>query len=225
MEFRRRLLAKSPRLLGVLELAAEKAGWGKPLPAGRGRGIAVVNNVGSYIAQVAEVSVEQGKLQRASRGLRGGLRAGRQPAVVEQQIRAASSTDSVGGAQGRHHHRPRPRAAEQLHQYDVLRIDEMPEVEVHIVPSQAAPGGIGEASTPAIAPAVANAIFAAPASASRKLPVRPRTWYNSGPRTSAAAAWLGLRSDRLAAANRCVLGYRRLRLPGLRLARFPSGHG
>ncbi len=62
-EFRRKLLEKSPRLLAVLELAAEKAGWGKPLPAGHGRGIALVNNIGSFTAQMAEVSVKQGKVK------------------------------------------------------------------------------------------------------------------------------------------------------------------
>ena len=62
VEFRR-LFAKSPRLLGVLELAAEKAGWGKPLPAGRFRGIGIVDNLGSFTAQVAEVSVNQGKIR------------------------------------------------------------------------------------------------------------------------------------------------------------------
>jgi isoquinoline 1-oxidoreductase beta subunit len=172
-EFRRHLLAKSPRLLGVLELAAEKAGWGKPLPAGHGRGIAVVNNIGSYNAQVAEVSVENGKLRvhRAVCAVDCGHVIN--PAGVEQQIQSGivyGLSASLKGAitidrgrvvQGNFNH------------YDVLRIDEMPVVEVHIVPSQAAPGGIGEASTPTIIPAVANAIFAATGKRLRTLPIRP----------------------------------------------------
>ncbi len=172
-EFRRHLLAKSPRLLGVLELAAEKAGWGKPLPAGHGRGIAVVNNIGSYNAQVAEVSVEQGKLRvhRAVCAVDCGHVIN--PAGIEQQIQSgivyglsASLKGSITIDRGRV-------MQGNFNHYDVLRIDEMPVVEVHIVPSQAAPGGIGEASTPTIIPAVANAIFAATGKRLRKLPIRP----------------------------------------------------
>ncbi|MGA2213337.1 MAG: xanthine dehydrogenase family protein molybdopterin-binding subunit [Bryobacteraceae bacterium] len=172
-EFRRHLLAKSPRLLGVLELAAEKAGWGKPLPAGHGRGIAVVNNIGSYNAQVAEVSVEQGKLRvhRAVCAVDCGHVIN--PAGIEQQIQSgivyglsASLKGSITIDRGRV-------MQGNFNHYDVLRIDEMPVVEVHIVPSQAAPGGIGEASTPTIIPAVANAIFAATGRRLRKLPIRP----------------------------------------------------
>ena len=142
------MLAKSSRLLGVLELAAEKAGWGKPLPAGHARGIAVVNNIGSFNAQVAEVSVQNGKL-RVHRVVCA-VDCGHviNPAGVEQQIQSgivyglsaalkgAITIDRGRVVQGNFNH------------YDVLRIDEMPVVEVHIVPSQAAPGGIGEASTP-----------------------------------------------------------------------------
>ena len=171
-EFRRRLLAKSPRLLGVLELAAQKAGWGKPLPAGHGRGIAVVNNIGSYNAQVAEVSVEQGKLRvhRVVCAVDCGQVVN--PAGVEQQIQSgivyglsaalkgAITIDRGRVEQGNFNH------------YDVLRINEMPVVEVYLVPSTAAPGGIGEASTPTIVPAMANAIFAATGKRLRKLPIR-----------------------------------------------------
>ena len=86
-----RLLAKSPRPLAVLELAAEKAGWGKPLAKGRGRGIALVNNIGSFTAQVAEASVRSGQTARASRGLRGRLRPGGEPGrESSSRSRAAS---------------------------------------------------------------------------------------------------------------------------------------
>jgi isoquinoline 1-oxidoreductase subunit beta len=173
LEFRRHLLAKSPRLLGVLELAAAKGDWGKPLPAGHARGIAVVNNIGSFNAQVAEVSVLQGKL-RVHRVVCA-VDCGHviNPAGVEQQIQSGivyGLSASLKGAitiergrvvQGNFNH------------YDVLRINEMPVVEVHIIPSQAAPGGIGEASTPTIIPAVANAIFAATGKRLRKLPILP----------------------------------------------------
>jgi isoquinoline 1-oxidoreductase beta subunit len=173
LEFRRRLLAKSPRLLGVLELAAEKAGWGKPLPAGHARGIAVVNNIGSYNAQVAEVSVDQGKLRVHHVVCAVDCGHVINPAGVEQQIQSgivyglsAMLKGAITIERGRV-------VQGNFNRYDVLRIDEMPVVEVHIVPSQAAPGGIGEASTPTIVPAVANAIYAATAKRLRKLPILP----------------------------------------------------
>ena len=172
-ELRRRLLAKSPRYLAVLELAADKAGWGKPLPAGRFRGIAVVNNIGSFNAQVAEVSVTKGKL-RVHRVVCA-VDCGQviNPGIVEQQIQSgivyglsAALKGTITIDRGRVQQ-------SNFHEYDVLRIDEMPVVEVHIVPSQAAPGGIGEASTPSVVPAVTNAVFAATGKRIRKLPIRP----------------------------------------------------
>jgi len=173
LELRRRLLAKSPRLLGVLELAAEKSGWSKPLPGGRFRGIAVVNNIGSFNAQVAEVSVNQGKLRvhRVVCAVDCGQVV--HPKGVEQQIESGIVYGLTAALKGSITI-DRGRVQQQnFHQYDVLRIDEMPVVEVHIVPSQNAPGGIGEASTPSIAPAVANAIFAATGKRIRHLPIRP----------------------------------------------------
>ena len=172
VELRRRLLANSPRLLAALNLAADKAGWGKPLPAGRGRGVALSNNIGSNTVQIAEVSVERGKVKvhRVVCAVDCGHVVN--PSGVEQQIQSGIvfglSAAMKGGItidRGR---------VEQANfdRYDVLRIDEMPKVEVHIVPSQAAPGGIGEASTPGIAPAVSNAIFAATGKRIRRLPLR-----------------------------------------------------
>ena len=173
VEFRRHLLAKSPRLLGVLELAAAKADWGKPLPAGHGRGIAVVNNIGSYNAQVAEVSVDKGKLRVHRVVCAVDCGHAINPAGIEQQIQSgivyglsSAMKGSITIERGRV-------VQGNFNHYDVLRIDEMPVVEVHIVPSQAAPGGIGEASTPSIIPAVANAIFAVTGKRLRKLPIRP----------------------------------------------------
>jgi len=172
-ELRRRLLAKSPRYLAVLELAADKAGWGKPLPAGRFRGIAVVNNIGSFNAQVAEVAVTKGKL-RVHRVVCA-VDCGQviNPAIVEQQIQSGivyGLSAALKGAITIDHGRVQQ---SNFHEYDVLRIDEMPVVEVHIVPSQSAPGGIGEASTPSVVPAVTNAVFAATGKRIRKLPIHP----------------------------------------------------
>jgi isoquinoline 1-oxidoreductase beta subunit len=171
LELRRRLLAKSPRMLAALELAADKAGWGKPLPAGRGRGIGLSNNIGSFTAQVAEVSVERGKLRvhRVVCAVDCGQAVN--PAGIEQQIQSgivfglsAALKGEITIGRGRVQQ-------ENFHQYDVLRIDEMPQVDVYIVPSRNAPGGIGEASTPGAAAAVANAIYAATGKRLRKLPI------------------------------------------------------
>jgi isoquinoline 1-oxidoreductase subunit beta len=171
-EFRRKLLQKSPRPLAVLELAAEKAGWDNPLPAGRGRGIALVNNIGSFTAEVAEVSVTQGKLKvhRVVCAVDCGHVVN--PSGVEQQIQSGIVYGLSAAMKGEITiDRGRVQQA-NFHQYDVLRIDEMPVVEVYLVSSQAAPGGIGEASVPPIAAAVGNAIFAATGKRVRKLPMR-----------------------------------------------------
>ena len=174
LRVRRRLLAKSPRLLGVLELAAEKAGWGKPLPAGHARGIAVVNNIGSYNAQVAEISVDQGKLRVHHVVCAVDCGHVINPAVVEQQIQSGIVYGFSAALKGAITIERGRVVQGNFNHYDVLRINEMPVVEVYIVPSQAAPGGTGEASTPSIIPAVANAIFAATGKRLRKPPDSPR---------------------------------------------------
>jgi isoquinoline 1-oxidoreductase subunit beta len=173
VELRRRLLANSPRYLGVLEMAADKAGWGKPLPAGRHRGIGVVNNIGSHNAVVAEISIDKGKLKVHHVVCAVDCGQVINPRILEAQIQSGvvyGLSAMLKGAITL----DRGRVQQQnFNHYDVLRIDEMPVVEVHIVPSHASPGGIGEASTPSVIPAVANAIFAATGKRVRKLPVRP----------------------------------------------------
>ena len=171
VELRRRLLAKSSRLLAVLNEVAEKANWGKA-PKGRYQGVAVVNNIGSYTAQVAEVSVTGNKLKlhRVVCAVDCGHIVN--PAIIRQQIESgivyglsaalkdAITIDKGAVVQG------------NFNTYDVVRIDEMPVIEVHIVETDNNPGGIGEASVPPIAPAVTNAIFAATGKRVRKLPIR-----------------------------------------------------
>jgi isoquinoline 1-oxidoreductase beta subunit len=170
LEVRRRLLKDSPRALAVLNLAAEKAVWGKP-PVGRFQGIALVNNIGSFTAQVAEVEILNGK-PKVTRVVCA-IDCGRvvNPAIVQQQMEGGivyGLTAALKGAitidKGR---------AQQgnFDRYDMLRMDEMPQIEVHIVPSEADPGGVGEASVPPIAPAVTNAIFAATGKRIRTLPI------------------------------------------------------
>jgi isoquinoline 1-oxidoreductase subunit beta len=172
-EFRRKLLADNPRMLGVLELAAKQAGWGTPLPAGRFRGIAAVNNVGSFTAQVAEVSVNQGKVKvhRVVSAVDCGNIVN--PAIVEQQIRSAVVYGLTAALKGKITIDKGRVQQANFNNYDMLRIDEAPVVEVHIVASTEASGGIGEAGVPAIAPALCNAIFAATGKRVRTLPIRP----------------------------------------------------
>jgi isoquinoline 1-oxidoreductase beta subunit len=172
LEVRRRLLGKSPRALAVLELAAEKAGWGKPLASGHGRGISLANNIGSFTAQVAEVSVTGGKLKvhRVVCAVDCGRTVN--PGIIEQQIQSGVAFGLAAALKGGITiDRGRVQQG-NFHNYDVLRIDEMPHVEVHIVASDAPSGGIGEASTPGIAPAVTNAIFAVTGTRVRTLPIR-----------------------------------------------------
>jgi len=174
LEVRRRLLggAKNARMLAVVELAAEKAGWGKQLAAGRARGIAVVNNIGSFNAQVAEISLDKGKLKvhRVVCAVDCGQVIN--PAIVEQQIQSGIVYGLSAALKGGITIKNGRVEQQNFHQYEVLRIDEMPVVEVHIVPSTAAAGGIGEASTPTTAPAVANAIFALTGKRVRRLPIK-----------------------------------------------------
>jgi isoquinoline 1-oxidoreductase beta subunit len=173
-ELRRRLLGKAPRHLGVLELAATKAGWGKPLPSGRARGMAVMSSFGSFVAEVAEVSVKRSEGSVRVHRVVAAVDCGRHvnPDTIAAQIEGAivyGLTAALHGAitvdKGR---------VEQsnFHDYEMLRMNEMPEVEVHIARSNEAPGGIGEPGTPPIAPAVCNAIFAATGKPIRRLPIR-----------------------------------------------------
>jgi len=172
VEVRLRLLANQPRVKAALELAADKAGWGKPLPAGHARGVALSNNVGSNTVQIAEVSVERGKVRvhRVVCAVDCGHVVN--PWGVEQQIQSGIVFGLTAALKGGITLDRGRVEQSNFHQYDVLRIDEMPKVEVHIISSQAAPGGIGEASTPAIAPAMCNALFALTGKRVRKLPVK-----------------------------------------------------
>ncbi len=172
-EFRLGLLGKQPRFRGVLELAAKKAGWGKPLPAGVHRGIAVAHSFGSYVAEVAEVSVGRDGKVRVHRVV-GAVDCGLtvNPEIVKRQIESAIVYGLSAALYGKITFKDGRVEQSNFHDYPVLRIDEMPKVEVHIVASTEPPGGIGEPGLPPVAPAVANAIFAATGKRVRKLPIK-----------------------------------------------------
>lgn len=170
--FRRRLLAKQPRHLGVLERVAAMADWHKPLAKGHGMGIAVHKSFGSYIAQVAEVSV----------GAKGELRVHRvfcavdcgqvvNPDTVKAQMEgciifalSAALFGAITLKDGRVQE-------DNFDRYPLLRIEESPQIEVQIIASQEKPSGIGEPGVPPLAPAVANALFAASGARLRQLPL------------------------------------------------------
>jgi isoquinoline 1-oxidoreductase beta subunit len=176
VEFRRALLAKHPRHRAVLELAAQKAGWGTRLAPGkagerRGRGIAVHESFHSYVAEVAEVTVRADggfSVDRVVCAVDCGIAVN--PDVIRAQMEggigyglSAALHDAITLNEGR---------VEQSNfsDYPVLRINEMPKVEVHIVDSTANPTGVGEPGVPPIAPAVANALYAATGVRLRRLP-------------------------------------------------------
>jgi isoquinoline 1-oxidoreductase beta subunit len=171
VEFRLALLKDHPRHVGVLKLAAEKAGWGTPAAQGRFRGIAVAESFSTYVAQVAEVSVGEGgriKVERVVCAVDCGT------AINPDQIRAQME-GGIGfglGAILKSQLTLTNGAVDQgnFDSYDVLRINEMPQVEVHILPSQGAPTGVGEPGVPPIGPAVANAVYAATKKRIRVLP-------------------------------------------------------
>jgi len=171
VDFRLALLKDHPRHIGVLKLAAEKAGWGTPAAAGRFRGIAVAESFNTYVAQVAEVSVAEGghiKVERVVCAVDCGT------AINPDQVRAQME-GGIGfglGAILKSQLTLTNGAVDQANfdSYDVLRINEMPQVEVHIVPSQESPTGVGEPGVPPIGPAVANAVYSATKKRIRVLP-------------------------------------------------------
>lgn len=172
LEYRRALLPKHSRERLALDLAAEKFGWGKPLPKGHGAGIAVHASFGSYVAQIAEVSVEDGKprVHRVVCAIDCGPVVN--PLTVEAQMQSGIVFGLSAALHGEITLKDGKVEQDNFHQYTPLRLAEMPKVEVHVVPSTDRMGGCGEPGTPPIAPAVGNALFAATGKRLRSLPFR-----------------------------------------------------
>jgi isoquinoline 1-oxidoreductase subunit beta len=172
LELRRALLEKSPRVRAVLELAAEKAGWGTPPPQGLARGLAVHESFGSIVAYVAEVGVDGGRIRvhRMVCAIDCGVCVN--PLGVKAQMESGVAFGLSAALHGELTMKEGRVQESNFHDYRILRIHEMPKVEVHIVASREKSGGAGEPGTPPVAPAVANAVFALTGKRLRELPLR-----------------------------------------------------
>jgi isoquinoline 1-oxidoreductase beta subunit len=171
-QFRRQLLLKQPRYLGVLDLAAQKAGWDRPLPKGMGRGMAVHFAFGSYSAHVAEVSVADGKVRVHRMVCAVDCGQYVNPGIIEAQLQggaifgaSAALFQELTFEHGR-------LQQTNFNTFPVMRINECPEIETYIVQSNEKAGGIGEPGVPCAAPAIANALFAVTGKRIRRLPIR-----------------------------------------------------
>jgi isoquinoline 1-oxidoreductase beta subunit len=170
--YRRALLDKAPRARAVLDLAADKAGWGTPLPKGRGRGISLQHAFGSYLAQVAEVEVAKDGSVRVHRVVCA-MDCGTvvNPDTVQAQIQSGVIFGVTAALYGEISLKNGRVEQSNFDNYQMLRINEAPAIEVHVIKSSEPPGGMGEAGTSGIVPAVVNAVFAATGKRLRKMPI------------------------------------------------------
>jgi isoquinoline 1-oxidoreductase beta subunit len=172
-QLRRELLKDQPRHLAVLELAAEKAGWGTPLPEGRARGIAMRKSFESYVAEVAEVSLDEKgevRLDRVVAAVDCGIAVN--PWGVVAQVESAIVYALTAALHSEITLKKGRVQQSNFHDYPVVRMDRMPKIEVHLVKSAEKPTGIGEPGVPPLAAAIANAVFALTGKRVRKLPIR-----------------------------------------------------
>lgn len=172
-EYRRTLLKDQPRHLAVLELAAEKAGWGTPLPQGHARGIAIQEAFKTIVAEVAEVSVSASgelKVHRVAAAVDCGRMIN--PNTVEQQVESGIIYGLTAALHGEISIEKGAVAQSNFPDYEMVRMADVPAIEVHVIESGAALGGLGEPATPPIAAAVSNAVFAATGKRVRQLPLK-----------------------------------------------------
>jgi len=172
VEYRLALLETVPRAKAVLALAAERAGWGSPLPQGRGRGVSVQSVFGSYMAQIAEVEVSKDGNVRVRRVVCA-VDCGTviNPDIVRAQVEGAVNFGITAALYGEITLKGGRVEQSNFDTYQILRMNDAPTIEVHIVESAESPGGMGEPGTSAIVPALSNAIFAATGKRLRKMPI------------------------------------------------------
>jgi len=153
-------------------LAAQKAGWGQPLPAGRARGIAVADSFGSFVAEVAEVSLEKDgpRVHRVVCAMDCGMTVN--PEIIRRQVQSSVIFGLSAALYGQITLKDGGVEQNNFNDYLVVRMSEAPRIEVHIMPSEEAPSGVGEPGTPPLAPAVANALFALTGERIRRLPFK-----------------------------------------------------
>ncbi len=174
LKYRLSLLGGSPRLAGVLKLVAEKSGWGKPLPAGRARGIAGHFSFNSYAAEVVEVSLNPDGTPRVHK-VTAALDCGRivNPLNLKMQLESAVVYGLTAALYGEITIKDGATVQSNFHDYPLLRHHECPEIDAHLVDSREAPTGAGEPGVPPLAPALCNALFALTGRRIRRLPIRP----------------------------------------------------
>ena len=172
LDYRRALLKEHPRHLAALNLAAEKAGWGSALPAGQGRGIALFESFGTIVAHVAEVTVVNGavKVNRVVSAVDAGMAVN--PDGMTAQIEGAIIYGLTAALNGEITIDKGAVVQANFPDYEMVRLAECPQIEVHLIDSGAALGGAGEPGVPPLAPAVANAIFAVTGTRIRELPIK-----------------------------------------------------
>lgn len=178
VEYRRKLLSNHPRHLAALNLAVEKAGWNKPLPAGRFRGVAVHAAMNSYVSQIVELSLENKKIKihRVVCAIDCGLAVN--PDGVKAQMEGCIIYGLTAALYGEITLERGKVKQSNFNDYRMLRMNEAPAIEVYIVPSKEAMGGAGEPGVPPIAPALANALFSATRKRIRSLPIRAEDLIN-----------------------------------------------
>jgi isoquinoline 1-oxidoreductase beta subunit len=170
--YRQAMLSKEPRYRAVLATAAEKAGWGKPAPAGRARGVAVMEGYGTYLAMVSEVSVSGKDIHVHRVTVAADVGSMVNPNIVAQQIEGSIIFGLSAALFGEITLKNGVVEQNNFNDYPVVRMFESPAIDVHMIASNEPPGGIGEPNTALIGPSVGNAVFAATGKRLRKLPLR-----------------------------------------------------
>jgi len=172
LAYRLALLDKNPRAAAVLRIAAERAGWGQRLPQGQGRGIALCTGFGTFIAQVVQVSVDkEGSVNPTHVWCAVDCGIQVNPAIIEAQMQSGIIFGLSGALFGEVTIKDGRVEQTNFGDYRVLRINEAPQIDVQLVKSGEAPGGMGEPGTSCVMPALTNAIYAATGKRIRRLPV------------------------------------------------------